>query len=88
VCVLALDGFGVSTHAPYQTELICPNINRCRKMGFAIIVLAGCDIYAHFISASCNHGGNTNDIIAWQDTFHFQMLEVEKGRNYNQNISL
>jgi hypothetical protein len=77
-CVLALDGLGVSTCAPYRTEVIHLKDYRFRKSGFAIIVLAGCDINARFISASCNHSGSTNDIIAWQDTLLFQMLEVEK----------
>jgi hypothetical protein len=45
-CVLALDGLGVSTCAPYRTEVIHLKDYRFRKSGFAIIVLAGCDINA------------------------------------------
>jgi hypothetical protein len=77
-CLLALDGFSVSTHAPYESEVVHPKDYRLRKSGFAIIVLAGCNVNAGFICVSCNHSGSTNDIIAWQDTLLFQMLEVDK----------
>ncbi len=30
------------------------------------------------ICASCDHSGSTNDVIAWQDSLLFQMVEVEK----------
>jgi len=39
------------------------------------LVLAGCDVN---VCASCDHSGSTNDIIAWQDSNLFQMLEVEQ----------
>jgi len=42
--VMAIDGFGVLTRAPYQCEVERPKDYRCRKTGFAIIVLARCDI--------------------------------------------
>ncbi len=42
-CVMAMDGFGVLTCAPYETEVVQPKDYRYRKSGFAIIVLAGCD---------------------------------------------
>ncbi len=77
-CVLAMDGFGVSTRAPFETEVIRPKDYRFRKGGFALIVMAGCDINARFICASCDHSGSTNDVIAWQDSLLFQMVEVEK----------
>ena len=77
-CVLALDGFGVSTRAPFETEVIRPKDYQFRKGGFALIVMAGCDINARFICASCDHSGSTNDVIAWQDSLLFQMVEVEK----------
>ena len=77
-CVMAMDGFGVLTCAPYETEVVQPKDYRYRKSGFAIIVLAGCDANAHFISASCDHSGSTNHIIVWQDCNLYQMLEVEK----------
>jgi hypothetical protein len=77
-CVLALDGFGVSTRAPYESEVVRQKVYWFSKSGFAIIVLAGCDMNARFICASCIHSGSTNDIVAWQDTLLFQMLEVDK----------
>jgi hypothetical protein len=77
-CVIAIDGFGVSTQQPYESEVIRPKDYRFRKGGFALVVLAGCDIDARFICASCNHSGSTNDIIAWGDSNLYQMLEVEK----------
>ncbi len=77
-CVLALEGFCVSTRAPYNTEVICPKDYHFRKSGFALIVLAGCDIRARFICASCDHSRSTNDVIARQDSLLFQIMEVEK----------
>ena len=77
-CVLALDGLGVSTRQPYKWEVQFPKDYCFRKGGFAIIVLAGCDIQARFIAASCDHSGSTNDIIAWQDSKLFERLEIEK----------
>jgi hypothetical protein len=64
-CMLALDGFSVSTRAPYESKVVHPKDNCFRKSGFTISVLAGCDVNAHFISASCSFNGSTNDIIAW-----------------------
>jgi hypothetical protein len=40
--------------------------------------LAGCDVQARFISASCDHSGLTNDVIAWQDKKLHKLLEVYK----------
>jgi len=77
-CVLALDGLGVNTRCPYKTEVSRPKDYRFRKCGFAIIVLAGCDIKGRFVCASCDHSGSTNDVIAWQDSMLFHMLEVDK----------
>jgi len=77
-CVLALDGLGVCTRCPFKTEVSRPKDYRFRKSGFAILVLAGCDIKAHFVCASCDHSGSTNDIIAWQDSHLYQMLEMDK----------
>jgi len=75
---MAMDGFGVLTRAPYETEVVWPKYYCYRKKDFAIVVLAGCDANARFISATCDHSGSTNDIIAWQDCNLYQMLEEEK----------
>jgi hypothetical protein len=77
-CVMAIDGFGVSTRAPYKTEVESPKDYRFRKAGFAIIVLGGVDVKGKFICASCDHSGSTNDIIAWQDSNLYYALEVQK----------
>jgi len=55
-----------------------PKDYRFRKCGLAIVVLAGCDIKGRFVCASCDHSGSTNDVIAWQDSMLFHMLEVDK----------
>jgi hypothetical protein len=60
-CVMAIDGFAV---CPFKTEVIHPKDYRFCKGGFAIIVLAGCDVDAKFVCASCTHSGSTNNIIA------------------------
>jgi len=75
--VLAIDGFGVSTRQPFKTKVLHPKDYRFRKGGFAVIVLAGCDVKAWFVSVSCNHSGSTNDIMAWQDSNLFHALKVE-----------
>ena len=77
-CVMAMDGMGVITRAPFVNEVSRPKDYRYRKSGFGVIVLAGCDVKARFLSASCNHSGSTNDIIAWQDCNLYNLLEVEK----------
>jgi hypothetical protein len=76
--VLALDGFGVTTHCPFKSEVEKPKDYRFCKSGFAILVLAGVDANARFICASCGHSGSPNDIIAWKDSNLFEMLEIEK----------
>jgi len=75
---MALDGFGVSTRAPFESEAEAPKDYRFRKSGFAIIVLGGVDVKGRFLCASCNHSGSTNDIIAWQDCNLYEALEVKK----------
>jgi hypothetical protein len=45
-CLMAIDGFGVKCHCPYKSEdLRWKDCCFC-KGGFAIIVLAGCDVNA------------------------------------------
>lgn len=77
-CVMAIDGFGVSTHAPFKTEVSAPKDYRFCKAGFAIVVLGGVDVKGWFLCASCDHSGSTNDIIAWQDSNLYEALEVKK----------
>jgi hypothetical protein len=77
-CVLAMDGFAVLTRQPYDNEVRYKKDYRYRKGGFAIVVLAGCDINCRFIVASCNHSGSTNDIIAWQHMDLFEAVEIDK----------
>ncbi len=43
-CVLALDGLGVSPRQPYKWGIQLPKDYHLYMGGFAIIVLAGCDI--------------------------------------------
>lgn len=77
-CVLAVDGFAVITRQPYDKEVKYKKDYRYRKGGFAVVVLAGCDIKCRFIVASCNHSGSTNDIIAWQQMELFEAVELDK----------
>jgi hypothetical protein len=64
-CVPAIDGLAILTWKPFDHEVKYKKDYCFCKGGFVIIVIAGCDVDCHFISASCNHGGSTNDIIAW-----------------------
>jgi hypothetical protein len=48
------------------------------KGGFAIIALAGCDADARFISATANHSGSTNDIVAWNNSKLCKAVEHDK----------
>jgi hypothetical protein len=63
-CVLSMDGLAILTRQPYDYEVVYKKDYHYCKGGFAIVVLAGCDVYCHFIVASCNRSGGTNDIIA------------------------
>ncbi len=76
-CVLAIDGFGVSTWQLFETEVLRPKDYRFRKGGFAIVVLVGCDVKARFICTSWNHSGSINNFIAWYDSKLFHALEVD-----------
>ena len=78
-CVLAVDGFGVTVRCPFKDDVERQKDYRFRKGGFAIIVLAGCDVNGRFICATARHSGSTNDIVAWQDSKLCYFLEVEKG---------
>jgi hypothetical protein len=87
-CLMAIDGFGVKCRCPYKSEdLRWKDYHFC-KGGFAIIVLAGCDVNARFIFATANHSGSTNDIYAWQDSDLYQFLEVEGSRPRNIFLSV
>jgi hypothetical protein len=57
---------------------------RCRKGGFAIIAIAGCDVECSLISVSCNHSGSTDDIVAWQKVDLYEAVEIEK--SFHSNI--
>jgi hypothetical protein len=77
-CVLAVDGFGVRTRCPYKSEVEKRKDYRFRKGGFAIIVIAGCDVDARFVCTTATHRGSTNDIIAWQHSHLYRLVELEK----------
>ncbi len=76
-CVLTVDGLGVSTWQPFKWEVRYPKDYRFCKGSFTIIVMAGCDIQAQFIVISCTCSDSMNDIIAWQDTNIYEMLEIQ-----------
>jgi hypothetical protein len=74
---LEIDGFWVKCRCPYKSEDLRQKDYHFHKGGFAIIVLAGCNVNARFIFATANHSGSANDIYAWQDSELHQFLEVE-----------
>jgi hypothetical protein len=74
--VMAIDGFVVSTHAAFQSEVETPKDYHFQKPGFAIIVLAG--VHGWFLCASCNHSGSTDNIITWQDMNSYDVFELQK----------
>jgi hypothetical protein len=76
-CVVAIDGFAVLTRQPYDNEVLYKKDYRYRKGGFAIVVIAGCDVNCRFIVGSCNHSGSTNDIIAWQHMELYEAVEID-----------
>jgi hypothetical protein len=78
-CVLALDGFGVIVRCQFIDDMERQKDYRFRKGGFAIIVLAGCDVDGRFICATARHSGSTNDIVAWHDSDLCHFLEAENG---------
>jgi hypothetical protein len=77
-CVLAIDGFAVRTRQPFDNEVKYKKDYRYRKGGFAIVVIAGCDVQCRFIVSSCKHSGSTNDIIAWQHMQLYEAVEIDK----------
>jgi hypothetical protein len=78
-CVLALDGFGILVHCPFKDDVERQRDYRFRKGGFAIIVLAGCDVDGRFICAMARHSGSTNDVVALNDSDLCYFLEVTQG---------
>lgn len=65
-CVMAIDGLAVRVRQPFKSEVDNIKTWCCRKGGFALIVMAGCDINGRFLMATANHSGSTNDCIVWQ----------------------
>jgi hypothetical protein len=76
--VMVLDRMAVRTRAPFEKEVSKRKDYRFRKGGFAIIALAGCDADARFISATANHSGSTNDIIAWNNSNLCKAVEHDR----------
>jgi hypothetical protein len=76
--VMVMDGMAVRTRAPFENEVSKRKDYRFRKGGFAIIALAGCDADARFISATANHSGSTNDIIAWNNSNLCKAVEYDR----------
>lgn len=72
---MAIDGLAVRTRQPYSTESVNFKSYRCRKGGFAVIVMAGCDVRGNFLMAAPNHAGSTNDILAWNSSELHSALE-------------
>lgn len=64
-CVMAIDGLAVRTRQPYKHEVKYSKCWRCRKGGFAIIVMAGCDVNGRFYSVTAKDSGSTHDSQAW-----------------------
>ncbi len=77
-CTLSIDGLAIWNWQPFEHEVKYKKDCHFPKSHFAIIVIAGCDVVCHFISASCSHSGSTNDMIAWQNMYFFQTVEVDR----------
>jgi hypothetical protein len=75
--LLAIDGFAVLTRQPYDNAVVYKKDSHYCKGGFAVIVIAGCDVKCHFIVASCNHSGSTNGIMARQQMNLFEAVEMD-----------
>lgn len=56
-CVLAIDGLAVRVRQPFKSELENTKAWCYRKGGFALIVMAGCDVNGVFHMATANHSG-------------------------------
>ncbi len=78
-CVLTIDELGITVRCPFKDDVEKQKDYRFCKGGFAIIVLAGCDVDGRFICATTHHSGSTNDIVAWHNSKLCYFLEVEKG---------
>jgi hypothetical protein len=75
-CVMAVDGLCVRTRAPYKSETRNIADYRCRKGGFAVLVMAGCDVDGKFSMAVANNSGATHDVVAWNTSaFNTALLD-------------
>jgi hypothetical protein len=82
-CVMAVDGLCVRTRAPYLSETPSIADYRCRKGGYAVLVLAGCDVDGKFNMATCSNSGSTHDIVAWQtSSFHTALQANQLDNRY------
>jgi hypothetical protein len=69
----------VQTRCPFRNEVVAQKDYQFCKGGFAIIIIAGCDVDGRFITALGNHSGSTNDIIAWNSSKLHKWLEIDCG---------
>lgn len=67
-CILAIDGMAVRVRQPYRSEVKDIKAYCSRKGGFALVVMAGCDVNGRFYAATADHSGSTNDCIAWENS--------------------
>jgi hypothetical protein len=67
-CILAIDGLAVRVRSPFESEVKFTKCWRCRKGGFAIIVMAGCDINGRFWTVTAKDSGSTHDSQAWNNS--------------------
>jgi len=67
-CVLAFDGLVIRTRAPHRREVKYVKSWRTRKGGFAVVVMAGCDVNGRFWSVTANDSGSTHDSESWNNS--------------------
>jgi hypothetical protein len=77
--VTVIDGMAVRVRCPTEKEVPVDRMKYvCRKGGFAVILLAGCDVKGRFTMAVANHAGSTHDIICWESSNIYNALLGEK----------
>ena len=67
-CIMAIDGLAVRVRAPFDREVKYKKCWRCRKGGFALIVMAGCDVRGRFWNVTAKDSGSTHDSQAWNNS--------------------
>lgn len=67
-CIMAIDGLAVRVRKPLDSEVKYTKCWCCRQGGFALIVMAGCDVNGRFMAVTAKDSGSAHDSQAWNNS--------------------